>query len=62
MAKDTGLSPQQVAISLSYLDPDARLDEKDIRHPVDWFRSQGKMKGEIDPGAVIDARYARPLP
>jgi len=62
IAKHTGLTPEQVRLGIGYDDPDARLDVKDILHQVEWFRSQGLVKGEFDPQAVIDTRYAKPLP
>ncbi len=62
IAQYNGLSAAQVEQAIAYVDPEARLDVKDIRHQIAWFKSQGMVKGEIDPDAVIDKRYVIPLP
>lgn len=51
-----------VKLGLPYLDPEARLDAKDVQHQIDWYRSQGLLKGEANADALIDKRYAVALP
>ena len=62
IAKYVNQTPDQVRLSVAYVDPDARLDVDDIRHQVGWYKSQKMIKDEIDPNAVMDMRYvvARP--
>ncbi len=62
LAKYTGQTVEQLRQGVSYYDRDARLDVKDVLHQIDWYKSQGMLKGEIDGNAVIDKRYVVPLP
>jgi NitT/TauT family transport system substrate-binding protein len=62
LAKYTGQSVPDVALSIPYVDPDGRLDVKDVLRQIDWYKSQGVVKGEIDGNAIIDTRYVIPLP
>lgn len=62
IGKNLDLPVAQVAQSISYLDPDGRLDATDILHQIAWYKSQGMVKGDFDPTSVIDTRYALPLP
>lgn len=61
MAKFLGQSPQQVARGIAYVDPELRLDVKDILRQVAWFREEGLVKTVFDPRSVIDMRYVVPL-
>jgi len=47
---------------IPYFDPDARVDVKDVRHQIAWYRAQGLIKGEVNADALIDRRYALTLP
>lgn len=62
IAKYTGLTAEDVKLGITYFDPDARLDVKDVLHQIAWFKSQGMVKPEIDGESVIDKRYVIPLP
>ncbi len=62
IAKYTGQPPEQIETSLPYIDPEARLDVKDVLHQIDWYKSQGMLKGPVDGNTVIDKRYAVALP
>jgi NitT/TauT family transport system substrate-binding protein len=55
MAED--LDPQ-----MPYVDPQLRIDEKDVRRQIDWYKAQGMIKGDITAERLIDHRYATPLP
>ena len=61
LAKYTGQSVADLALSIAYVDPDGRLDVKDVLRQFDWYKSQGVVKGEIDGNAMIDKRYVIPL-
>lgn len=62
IAKNTGQSIDDVKRTVSYDDPKARLDVKDILRQVDWYKSQGMVKSDIDAKKAIDMRYVMPLP
>lgn len=62
IAKYTGLTAEDVRLGITYFDPDARLDVKDVLHQIDWFKSQGMVKAEINGEPIIDKRYVIPLP
>ena len=62
LAKYTGQSVADVALSIPYVDPDGRLDVKDVLRQIDWYKSQGVVKEEVDGNAIIDKRYVIPLP
>lgn len=57
MADYLGQSADQVRQSIAYMDPDGRLDIKDIAHQIVWYRSQGMLKGEFDAETIIDRRH-----
>jgi NitT/TauT family transport system substrate-binding protein len=47
---------------LPYIDANARLDTEDVIHQVDWYKSQGLVKAEVEARSIIDGRYVTPLP
>jgi NitT/TauT family transport system substrate-binding protein len=53
---------EQIKISISYHDPDARLDVTDVLRQIDWYKANGMIKEAIDGRSVLDSRYVRPLP
>ena len=57
-----GIAPAQVAASLPYVDPEGRLDVKDVLRQAAWFQSQGMVKGPVDESHLIDGRYVVPMP
>ena len=62
IGKYTKQTPEQVNLSIAHIDAAARLDVADIRHQVEWFKSQKMLKDEIDANSVIDMRYVIALP
>jgi len=62
LAKYIGQTPEQLRPGVSYVDAEARLDQKDVQHQIDWYKSQGMVKGDISAAALIDKRYATILP
>ncbi len=62
LAKYVGQTEPQVRLGLPLIDAEARLDVKDILHQIDWYKSQGMVKPEVDGNAIIDQRYVVPLP
>jgi NitT/TauT family transport system substrate-binding protein len=62
IGKYTNQAPDQVRLSIAYVDADARLDVKDILHQVDWFKAQKMLKDDIDGNAAMDKNYVIALP
>ena len=62
LAKYSTQTVAQEKLSLSYMDPDNRLDVRDLQRQIDWFRSQGMLKGNFNVEQVIDRRFVTPLP
>jgi NitT/TauT family transport system substrate-binding protein len=62
LTKFTGQSAAQIATAIPYVDPEARLNVKDMQHQVDWYKSQGLMKSDVSLDALLDKRYVVPLP
>ena len=61
LAKDAGQPPERIGGSLGYIDPDLRIDVKDVAHQVAWYKDQGLVKGDLPGESLIDLRYALPL-
>ncbi|HEY1503419.1 MAG TPA: ABC transporter substrate-binding protein, partial [Stellaceae bacterium] len=62
IAQNTGQSIDDVKRTVSYDDPHARLNVQDVLRQVDWYKSQGMVKPDIDGARAIDTRYVIPLP
>ena len=62
LAKSIGQTPEQLKSGISYVDAEARIDARDVQHQIDWYRSQGLLKGELKASDLIDKRYALTLP
>jgi NitT/TauT family transport system substrate-binding protein len=58
IAKAIGETPQELDDQLPYVDPKLRLDERDVRRQIDWYRDQGMIKGDISVDKLVDKRYA----
>jgi NitT/TauT family transport system substrate-binding protein len=61
VAKYTGLSETGAKLGVTYADAEGRLDSKDVRHQIEWYRAHGFMKGEVNADAIIDRRYVKDL-
>ncbi len=61
IAKYTGNTIEELKLGIPDIDPDARLDVKDIMHQIAWYKSQGIVKPEVDGDQVIDKRYVIPM-
>ena len=56
------LSAEQIDATVDYVDPQLRIDEKDIQRQLDWYHSQGMRKTAVTLDQVLDRRYVVPLP
>lgn len=61
LSKFTGIPAPLIDRAVPYLDADGRVVMSDLAHQIAWYRSQGMMKGDVDPRAFVDARYAIPM-
>ena len=61
MSKALNQSTEQLDQAISYDDPDAKLDVKDVLHQIDWFKAQGMLPADADGEKMIDKRYVVPL-
>ena len=55
IAKYTNLPLEQVVGNCAYIDPDGRLDVKDVANQIEWLQGQGF----VDKGVRLDAVIAR---
>ncbi|HEX3969795.1 MAG TPA: ABC transporter substrate-binding protein [Stellaceae bacterium] len=62
LAKYIGQTPEQLKPGISYVDAEVRLDQHDVQHQIDWYKSQGEIKGDLKASVLIDKRYATVLP
>lgn len=61
LAKHLNQPAAQLDEGISYDDPDAKLDVKDVLHQVEWFKDQHMLPAGADGVAMIDMRYTVPL-
>ena len=61
MEKALNQSAEQLKQGISYDDPDAKLDVKDVLRQIKWFKEQNMLPADADGEKMIDKRYAVPL-
>jgi NitT/TauT family transport system substrate-binding protein len=61
LGKYTGQPLAAVAHAIPYTDPEGRLDVTDVLRQVEWYKSQGAVKGAVGAEAMIDQRYVIPV-
>lgn len=62
LSKFTGVPVAAIEKATPYVDPEGRIDVKEIKEQIAWYASQGQIKGKVDADQLIDKRYAIPLP
>jgi len=62
VAQYIGQSVKQIKDEIAYVDPDVRLDVKDIQRQIKWYRAQGLLDTLDHAEAAIANRYVIPLP
>jgi NitT/TauT family transport system substrate-binding protein len=62
IARATEQPESDIRLGITYIDPQGRIDVKDILHQIAWYKTEGMLKGEIDGNTIVDHRYAIPLP
>jgi NitT/TauT family transport system substrate-binding protein len=61
LSKHLNQPAAQLDEGISYDDPDAKIDVKDVLHQIKWFKEQKMLPATADGAAMIDKRYAVPL-
>ena len=62
VVKYTGEPVAQAIQGGAYIDPDARLDVKDVLRQIEWYKAQGMLKPDVNGDQILDMRYVVALP
>jgi len=60
IAKYTNLPVEQVVGNCAYIDPDGKLDVKNVDNQIKWLQGQGLVDKGFDADAIIDKAYVKP--
>ena len=60
IARYTNLAVEQVVGNCAYIDPDGKLDVKDVAHQIDWLQRQGFVDKGFGVDAIIARDYVKP--
>jgi NitT/TauT family transport system substrate-binding protein len=60
IAKYTNLPIEQVVGNCAYIDPDGKLDVKNVANQIDWLQGQGFVDKGFDVDAIIAGDYVKP--
>jgi NitT/TauT family transport system substrate-binding protein len=60
IAKYTNLPVEQVVGNCAYIDPDGRLDVKNVANQIDWLQAQGFVDKGVDVDAIIAKDFVKP--
>jgi NitT/TauT family transport system substrate-binding protein len=60
IAKYTNLPVEQVVGNCAYIDPDGKLDVKNVANQIDWLQQQGFVDKGFSVDAIIAADYVKP--
>jgi NitT/TauT family transport system substrate-binding protein len=60
IAKYTNLPLEQVVGNCAYIDPDGKLDVKNVANQIEWLQGQGFVDKGITADAIIAEDYVRP--
>jgi NitT/TauT family transport system substrate-binding protein len=61
LAKYTGQPAENVRLSITYADPEERLDVGEVLHQIAWYKAQGMVKPDVNGEDIVDKRYVLPL-
>src|SRR6201986_4353750 len=59
IAKYTNLSVDQVAGNCAYIDPDGKLDVRNVDNQIKWLQDQGFVDKGFDANAIIDKDFVK---
>jgi len=60
IAKYTNLPVEQVVGNCAYIDPDGKLDVRNVANQINWLQAQGFVDQGFDAGAIIAKDYVKP--
>jgi NitT/TauT family transport system substrate-binding protein len=60
IAKYTNLPVEQVVGNCAYIDPDGKLDVKNVANQINWMQGQGFVDKGFDADAIIAKDYVKP--
>jgi NitT/TauT family transport system substrate-binding protein len=60
IAKYTNLPVEQVVGNCAYIDPDGKLDVKNVANQIVWLQEQGFVDKGFDADAIIAKDYVKP--
>ena len=60
IAKYTNLPVEQVVGNCAYIDPDGKLDVKNVGNQIEWLQEQGFVDKGFDANAIIVKDYVKP--
>src|SRR6195952_1472830 len=60
IAKYTNLPVEQVVSNCAYIDPDGKLDVKNVGNQIAWLQEQGFVDKGFDASAIIANEYVKP--
>jgi NitT/TauT family transport system substrate-binding protein len=60
IARYTNLPIEQVVGNCAYIDPDGKLDVKNVANQIDWLQGQGFVDKGFDADAIIARDYVKP--
>jgi NitT/TauT family transport system substrate-binding protein len=60
IAKYTNLPVEQVVGNCAYIDPDGKLDVKNVDNQIKWLQGQGFVDKGFDTDAIIDKDFVKP--
>jgi NitT/TauT family transport system substrate-binding protein len=60
IAKYTNLPVEQVVGNCAYIDPDGKLDVKNVANQIAWLQEQGFVDKGFDASAIIANEYVKP--
>jgi NitT/TauT family transport system substrate-binding protein len=59
IAKYTNLPVEQVVGNCAYIDPDGKLDVKNVDNQIKWLQEQGFVDKGFDANAIIDKDFVK---
>ena len=60
IAKYTNLPVEQVVSNCAYIDPDGKLDVKNVDNQISWLQEQGFVDKGFGADAIIARDYVKP--
>jgi NitT/TauT family transport system substrate-binding protein len=62
IAKHTEVPVETMKLGLIHIDVQGRLNVADVMNQIEWYKSQGMVKPDVDGTKIVDKRYVVALP